>query len=198
MSRRQRGHQQHPGLRRPQPRHHHRAGVHQFAARPVAGADLPAGHPRRHRDRHAVAAVPPHPVDHRAPGRCPSPAPPARFPAPLPPRRRPSPPRRRRDTPRRCPPAARPPPTARPRNGRSFDRCATNRPSATVPTAVTREAAQVTRRDLLQAQRLPHRAREGHQHAEARGHPRCAPAPARRADSQARRRPVHLHCAVRR
>ncbi len=36
----------------------------QLAARAVAGADRSAGHPRRHRNRHAVAAVPPHRVDH--------------------------------------------------------------------------------------------------------------------------------------
>ena len=74
---------------------------------PVAGADRSAGHPRRHRNRHAVAAVPSHPVDHRG----------ARVartqrlehePRARPRRRtRPSPPRRRPGRPRRCPPAAR-------------------------------------------------------------------------------------------
>ena len=62
MSRRQGGHHQHPGLRRPQPRHHHRARVDHLLAGAVAGADLPAGHPRRHRHRHhrrGSAAAPP-------------------------------------------------------------------------------------------------------------------------------------------
>ena len=51
----QRGHQQNAGLRRAQPRHHHRPGVHQRPARPVAGPDVPAGHAGRQRHRHAVA-----------------------------------------------------------------------------------------------------------------------------------------------
>ena len=149
-----------------QPRHHHRTRIDQLTSRPVAGADL---------RRRAPASTPPPPLrrgsaaaPRRSPRRprCPSPAPRARFPGRPPRRRRPSPPRRRPGTPRGCPPAARRRSASSPRNGRSLSRRGVESPIGDRADRDACEAAEISRRDLLQPERLPDRSGEADQHAE--------------------------------